>query len=129
MAEENETKNARLPDAELEVMLAVWRCEPPVTTARLSRLIDPDRMWKTPTLISFLDRLKSRGFLSAEKTGREYVWKPLVSREEYVGPLSREFFARFHGGSLSSLMDALYGDGGLSPADAGDLLRWLETQV
>ena len=119
------TAAGRLPDAELEVMLAVWRCAPPVTTARQMLLTDPDRNWKTSTVISFLERLKNRGFLSAEKQGREYVWTPAVSREEYVGSLTREFFARVHGGSVASLMSSLFPDG-LSPEDADGLLLWLE---
>ena len=58
------TTAGRLPEAELAVMLAVWRCAPPVTTARVMLLTDPERGWKTSTVISFLDRLKNRGFLS-----------------------------------------------------------------
>lgn len=121
------TTAGRLPDAELEVMLAVWRCAPPVTTARLMLLTDPERGWKTSTVISFLERLKTRGFLSAEKRGREYEWTPLVSREDYIGPLTREFFARVHGGSVESLMSSLF-PGGLSAGDADGLLRWLEAR-
>ena len=119
------TAAGRLPDAELEVMLAVWRCAPPVTTARLMLLTDPERNWKTSTVISFLERLKNRGFLEAEKQGREYVWTPLISREEYIVPLTREFFTRVHGGSVESLMTALFPDG-LNAGDADELLRWLE---
>lgn len=119
------TAAGRLPDAELEVMLAVWRCAPPVTTARVMMLTDPDRGWKTSTVISFLDRLKNRGFVEAEKQGREYVWRPLISRKDYVGEATRAFFSRVHGGSVESLMDALFPDG-LSPADADALLRWLD---
>ena len=121
------TAAGRLPEAELAVMLAVWRCAPPVTTARVMLLTDPGRGWKTSTVISFLDRLKNRGFLSAEKQGREYVWQPLVSQDEYVGAVTREFFAKVHGGSVESLMGALFPEG-LSRADADALLRWLDKQ-
>lgn len=121
------TAAGKLPEAELAVMLAVWRCSPPVTTARVMLLTEPERGWKTSTVISFLDRLKNRGFLSAEKQGREYVWQPLVSREEYVGSVTREFFEKVHGGSVESMMESLF-PAGLSPAYADALLRWLEKQ-
>ena len=121
------TTAGRLPEAELAVMLAVWRCAPPVTTARVMLLTDPERGWKTSTVISFLDRLKNRGFLSAEKQGREYVWQPLVSRDEYVGSMTREFFEKVHGGSVESLMSALF-PAGLTRTDADALLRWLDSR-
>ena len=124
-----EQKSARLPDAELEVMLAVWRCDPPVTTARLARLIGPERNWKTPTLISFLERLKNRGFLSAEKSGREYVYTPLADRNEYVAELSRSFFERVHGGSVASLMEAVFSGREFGAREAEELLGWLETRA
>ena len=124
-----EAKRMRLPDAELEVMLAVWKCDPPATTARLSRLIGPDRRWKTPTLISFLDRLQTRGFLRAEKVGREYVYTPLVDRNAYVAELSRSFFERVHGGSVASLMEAVFSGYEFDARDAEELLGWLETRV
>ena len=119
------TAAGRLPEAKLAVMLAVWRCAPPVTTARVMLLTEPERGWKTSTVISFLDRLKNRGFLEADKQGREYVWRPLVSRDDYIGALTQDFFARVHGGSVESLMTALFPDG-LGPADADGLLRWLD---
>ena len=121
------TTAVKLPEAELAVMLAVWRCAPPVTTARLMLLTEPERGWKTSTVISFLDRLRSRGFLTAQKQGREYVWQPLVSRDEYVCGMTRDFFDKVHGGSVESLMNALYPEGLTGPA-ADALLRWLDKQ-
>ena len=127
--ERTEKTGAKLPDAELEVMLAVWQCTPPVTTARLMRILERSHQWKTPTVISFLDRLKTKGFLRAERKGREYEYEPLVSREEYVVPLTEDFFRRVHGASVYALMDALFRNRPFSDSDAAELLRWLEKQV
>ena len=132
MEEEKTAEKARLPrlpDAELEVMLAVWKCDPPVTTARLARLIEAERNWKTPTLISFLERLRQRGFLGAEKIGREYVYTPLVDRNEYVAELSRSFFERVHGASVASLMESVFSGRDFSGTDAEELLGWLEKRA
>ena len=115
-----------IPDAELDVMLALWRCEPPATTAKIALLLPEDRQWKTPTLLSFLTRLEKRGFLTAEKRGREYVWTPLVMREDYVPALTRDFFERVHGGSVGSLMKALEEDGTIPGEILDGLLAWLE---
>ena len=89
----------------------------------------PERNWKTPTLISFLERLKNRGFLTAEKSGREYVYTPLVDRNEYVAELSRSFFERVHGGSVASLMEAVFSSREFGAREAEELLGWLETRA
>lgn len=126
--EDEKIEAGRLPEAELDVMLAVWRCEPPVTTARVAMLLPDSRQWKTATLSSFLVRLERRGFLLAEKQGREYVYTPLVGRDAYVGSLTREFLNRVHGGSVASLLGALEDGGPISDEVLDGLLAWLESR-
>ena len=123
---ENKITGGRLPDAELDVMLAVWQCEAPVTTARVAMLLPAERKWKTATLLSFLSRLAKRGFIQAEKQGREYVYTPLVDRDAYLGELTRDFFESVHGGSIESLLSALYGDEPIPDEALDGLLSWLE---
>ncbi|MBR4185902.1 MAG: BlaI/MecI/CopY family transcriptional regulator [Clostridia bacterium] len=123
---ENKITGGRLPDAELDVMLAVWQCEAPVTTARVAMLLPAERKWKTATLLSFLSRLEKRGFIQAEKQGREYVYTPLVDRDAYLGELTRDFFEGVHGGSIESLLSALYGDEPIPDEALDGLLSWLE---
>lgn len=101
----------RLPDAELEVMQALWALESyPAHTGDIAARLDKD--WKAPTLIKLLSRLEERGFLRGEKAGRANLYTPLVAQEDYLACVSRTFLQQLHGGSLSSLVSALY------PADA-----------
>lgn len=97
----------RLPNAELEVMQALWEQEAyPVSSARIMEgLIG--REWKLPTLLKLLSRLEKRGFIQVEKDGRGNLYTPIVKREDYLKIESRSFFARLHGGSFSSLMVSL----------------------
>ena len=118
----------RLPEAELDAKLAVWKCEPPVTTARVMLQVDPARRWKTATLLSFLGRLEKRGFLSSEKLGREYRYTPLVDRDAYFAALSGDFFRRVHGNSLGSFLASVYGTGPIPEEALDDLTRWLESR-
>ena len=68
----------RLPDAELEVMQALWRQEDyPVSTAELTACLT-DRRWQTATLIKLLSRLEERGFVAREKAGRGNRRKPVL---------------------------------------------------
>ena len=97
---------SRLPDAELEVMQALWALDHyPAHTADIAQGLSRD--WKAPTLIKLLSRLEERGFVEGRKEGRANVYTPVVQREDYLAAESRSFLNRLHGGSLSSLVAAL----------------------
>lgn len=98
---------SHLPDAELEVMQALWALDHyPAHTADIAQKLSRD--WKAPTLIKLLSRLEDRGFVETRKEGRANVYTPKVSRDDYLAAESRSFLNRLHGGSLSSLVAALF---------------------
>ena len=74
----------------------------------------------------FESRLEERGFVRGEKEGRSNGYTPLVNRPDYLAAESRSFLERVHGGSLSSLMAALYPEKELSREDIAELERILE---
>ena len=97
---------SHLPDAELEVMQALWALDRyPAHTADIAQKLSRD--WKAPTLLKLLSRLEERGFVKGRKEGRANVYTPRVRREDYLAAESRSFLNRLHGGSLSSLVAAL----------------------
>lgn len=115
----------RLPDAELAVMQALWALgEYPAHTGDIAARLGKD--WKAPTLLKLLSRLEERGFVAGSKEGRANVYTPLVRREDYLASESRSFLERLHGGSLSSLMAALYPEVHLTREDVAQLERILE---
>ena len=115
----------RLPDAELEVMQTLWSLDAyPAHTGDIAARLDRD--WKAPTLLKLLSRLEERGFVRGEKEGRSNGYTPLVNRPDYLAAESRSFLERVHGGSLSSLMAALYPEKELSREDIAELERILE---
>ena len=58
----------RLPDTELEVMTAIWKCEIPVKTSEIARHIERD--WTMSTIQALLARLEEKGYVSVVKEGR-----------------------------------------------------------
>ena len=116
----------RLPDAELEVMQALWAQKTyPAASGELMEALAGKR-WRMPTLLKLLSRLEERGFVRGEKEGRSNGYTPLVNRPDYLAAESRSFLERVHGGSLSSLMAALYPEKELSREDIAELERILE---
>ena len=116
----------RLPDAELGVMQALWAQKAyPASSGELMEALEGKR-WRMPTLLKLLSRLEERGFVRGEKEGRSNGYTPLVNRPDYLAAESRSFLERVHGGSLSSLMAALYPEKELSREDIAELERILE---
>ena len=77
----------KLPDAEFEIMRAIWRCSEPVTSPILTeklRLALPEKDWKQQTVMTMLVRLEKKAFLRSEKNGKERYYSPAVSEEEYM---------------------------------------------
>lgn len=118
----------KLPDAEFEVMNAVWSGEAPVTTSFLMEAIGNDKGWKAPTLISFLVRLEGRGFVSSEKKGKERYYTPIADKATYTSLVINDFFKKYCDCSLINLLDSLYKDETLSDADIDELLLWLKSK-
>ena len=50
-----------LPDAELEVMQAIWACEEPVKRAAISAILDRTHPMAPTTLLTVLSRLADKG--------------------------------------------------------------------
>lgn len=115
----------RLPDAELEVMQAVWACEAPVARADIDAKLKGTHPMALTTLLTVLTRLADKGFLRIEKQGRSARYIPLVRREEYLAQQSRRFLEKLCGGSLPAFAAALC-DSGLSREELAELRRLLE---
>lgn len=120
------TTMKRLPDAELDVMKVVWQHQPPVTAGTLLEGVAraTDKEWKPQTLHTLLNRLVERGFLSAEKAGKEKHFCPLVTRDEYLRYETRSFVNQLHGGSLLSLVNTAYQGENLTDDDLEELVAW-----
>lgn len=115
-----------LPDAELEVMQAVWSLEPPVTAAAVQQRVSKE--WKATSVLTFLSRLCDKGFLSCEKEGRQNYYTPLISRKTYLQRESTSFVHRLCGGSVKNLVASLSDAGALTEQDMADLRAFLDAQ-
>ena len=114
----------RLPDSELEVMQAIWACEPPVARTSIETILQ-DRNMAPTTLLTLLSRLADKGFVHTEKAGRSNTYTPLISQADYLAAQSRSFLDKLCGGSLSTFANALC-DSGLTKEELDELRQLLE---
>ena len=120
-----EREMRRLPDAELEVMQAVWDCEPPVQRSDIEGKLPDANPKAMTTILTLLSRLCDKGFLKLERQGRNNLYTPLISRRKYLAAQSRSIVQQLFGGSMSAFASALC-DSGLSREELAELREALE---
>lgn len=115
----------KLPDAEFEIMKAVWDCSSTVNSGAIMSLL-VNKNWKAQTVLTLLGRLVDRGFLRTEKHGKERTYFPLIDEETYLQFETDNFLSRFHNNSFASLVNSLYQGKSLSENDLQELRTWIE---
>lgn len=118
-------KFARLPDAELEVMKAVWELNGPVSTTMIMDRLK-NKKWHISTVLKLISRLTERGFIKSEKNGRFNLYTPLVSEDAYLKSETRSFLKRLHNNSVKSLILNLFNTGDISDQDLEEITKIIE---
>jgi predicted transcriptional regulator len=114
----------RLPESELEIMLAVWNGEGEVSAPQIMEAME--RPLTASALHSYLKRLEEKGFLSCRKEGRTNWYAPLVSRVSYQEQEGKNVLDKLYAGSLKRFAAALYDGGALNRADVDELRAYLD---
>lgn len=118
----------RLPDAEFEIMQAIWACGgKSVPTLTLSEKLKKER--KAQTILTLLARLEGKGIVSSEKVGKERIWTALISEEEYLSFEAKNIVEKMYHGSLRGLVNAFYDGETLSEDDASALMAWIDRKT
>lgn len=113
----------RLPDAELEVMKALWATGPDTPRAALEEQL-AGFGWATNTVNTYLSRLAEKGFVAVRREGKINLYSPLVGREEYLSFDSRAVVERLYG-SPRNFLAALAREG-LDQRDVAELQSLLD---
>ncbi len=110
----------RISEAEHEVMEVLWR-ESPLGAAEVAERVDPARGWSARTVKTLLTRLLGKGVLAHEEEGRRYLYRPTVSREDFVARESGRLLDRMFGGRVTPLVAHLAERDRLSPKDIEEI--------
>lgn len=116
----------KLPEAEFEVMKIIWNSPPPVTTRDIMNKLDSTKEWKSQTVLTLLVRLTDRAFIRSEKQGKERLYFPIVSEDEYLAFETKDFMSKFHKNSFASLFSAFYKGRKMDEKDLDELEKWLK---
>lgn len=115
----------RLPESELDLMLALWAGPREGSTAPelLERL---DRPLTASALHSYLKRLEEKGFLTCSKVGKTNLYTAKVDKETYQEQEGRSVLKKLYDNSLKRFAAALWDGGAVSDAELKELREYLD---
>lgn len=114
----------KLPEAELEIMLAIWQADEQVPRIYFDRKL-AHRNWSVNTINTLLARLQEKGFISTERKGRENFYRPAIERDNYLEFESSTILQKLYGNSLKNFVLSLAHTDALESKDIEELQQYL----
>jgi len=111
----------KLPDCELDIMLAMWENETPMRAPELLELLKDKHTWSISTLYTMLDRLYEKKFVSIEYSKRFRYYSTLISKEEYGNMEMNSLVQRLFGNSSKNFIASLINTKTISQAQFNEL--------
>lgn len=119
--------SALRPFGELEsaVMDRLWAAERPLSVREVLEVLRGERSLAYTTVMTVMDNLHRKGWLSREMAGRAYLYRPTAPREAYAAGLMAQAFnqADDPAATLVHFIEAM------SPDEAAALRRALAHQA
>ena len=122
-------KIMKLPDAELEIMKVIWHNETPISTSLIKEHLDKTRPWNVSALLTLLDRLIGRGFLSSYKQGKHRYYEILVEENDYVARENKSFLEKINDNSIIRFVTSLYDSNAITDKDLDELAAFIEEKA
>lgn len=116
----------RLPDSELDIMLALWNGNPPMSRAEIGKIVNLKKNLAPTTILSLLTRLEAKNFVSVTRQGKSNLYTPLVSQEDYQAHESQSVLEKLYGNSLKKFVTSLYQGKKISSEELQNLSDFLQ---
>lgn len=95
-----------LGDLEIDVMAVVWQLKK-ATVKDVFEELYPKRRLAYTTIMTVMNRLAVKGFLSQNKTQIPYIYEPLVDQREMANSMVRDIIERILGGNPALVREYL----------------------
>jgi predicted transcriptional regulator len=116
-----------LTDAELRLMDVLWE-KGASTVSDVADALSKDSPLAYSSVLTTLRVLERKGYLTHSKTGRAFLYRPLVGRDQARQRAVSHLLHRFFENSPELLMLNLAGDGKIKPAELDRLKRRIERE-
>lgn len=94
----------RIPDAQLEVLEALWQVGRGTVRDVLTQLQWSGREWTYPTVSTLLQRLEQKGLVKCDKSSFAHVYEATVSRPAVVNRRLQHLIDRVYKGEPGQLV-------------------------
>lgn len=115
----------QISEAESVVMEVLWERSPLASEEVVAALADAQQ-WQEATIKTLLNRLLTKGALTAEKDGRRYLYTPVLRREDWLTRESKGLLDRLFGGRVAPLVAHFSEHRKLSKKDIAELRQLIE---
>lgn len=109
----------KISTSEMEVMAIIWNNQIDVGLpgSDIAAKVPEERQWSVRTINTLLSRLVDKGALETVRDGRRFLYKPLISKEDYADRQTGQIIDRLFGGRAAPLVARLAKTRKLSSAD------------
>lgn len=115
----------KISDAEHTIMECLWRRGAATGNEVVAELTEVTK-WKPSTILTMLRRLKEKGVVGTDSSGREMIYSPLVSEDQCREAAGASFVERFFGGSLLPMLAHFTTSGKLTKKEREKLRQLLD---
>ena len=116
----NDNPKADISNAEFEVLDVLWDASPATSSDIVERL-NQKKPWHDKTVKTLLSRLVKKGVVDFDKAQRQYLYRPLIAREDYTKKEASSFVSRLFKGKVAPLVAGFANQNSLSQQDVDEL--------
>ncbi|MBR2195825.1 MAG: BlaI/MecI/CopY family transcriptional regulator [Salinivirgaceae bacterium] len=116
--------NKQLTKAELHLMNILWD-KGKATVQQMQDLLENPKPAYTTTL-TVMQILTKKGIVDFDRVGKAYVYKPVLSREDYIGGFMNDACANVFGGSMRSFFSFFAKSEKISREELAEILKEMD---
>ena len=114
----------KLSHQEEEAMQAVWKTGEGSIKSFLDYMSSPDTPYTT--LASTIKNLEKKGFLASRLIGNAYLYRPLISEDEYKKKFMSGFVRDYFSNSYKDLVNFFVEEKKLSAGELREIIKLIE---
>ncbi|HJC16177.1 MAG TPA: BlaI/MecI/CopY family transcriptional regulator [Candidatus Fusicatenibacter intestinigallinarum] len=119
-------KIQKLPDSELDVMIALWNGHGEMTRSEIEDFMKRKKKLAPTTILTLLSRLEKKKFVSVKKEGKANLYRALVTQEQYQQQEGKHVLEKLYGNSLKNFVATLYQGKQIDQSDIEELEAFLQ---
>jgi predicted transcriptional regulator len=118
------TTEAKLTDAEIEIMHVVWELDGG-TVRQVHERLNQQRPLAYTTVMTMMNILEEKGHLTRHKEGRAYRYEPVRPKSQVISGMVDEFVGRVFEGSATPLILSLVKSRKIPKEDLQEIARMI----